>query len=138
MVAGGSPAARAGLRPGDVLTHIDGVSILTRAGARRFGGVEPGQKVRVTVLRDGRAITRELTLGRRPEARASAMAGVRPAKPVTPATPAARRELRYTGKLDEVSVEVWSAGAPTVERVGDTMVISVGGTIVRLKIDPRK
>jgi predicted metalloprotease with PDZ domain len=135
MVAGGSPAARAGLRPGDVLTHIDGVSILTRAGARKFGSVEPGQKVRVTVLRDGRSITRELTLGRRPEARAAAAVAATPAQPVRPA---ARRELRYTGKLDDVSVEVWSGGAPTVERVGDTMVISVGGTTVRLKVDPRK
>lgn len=135
MVAGGGPAARAGLRPGDILTHIDGVSILTPAGAKKFGGVVPGQKVRVAVLRDGRSITRELTLTRRPEARAAeAAAGTTP----RPSTPAARRELRYTGRLEDVTVEVWSTGGPTVERAGDTMVISVGGTVVRLKVEPKK
>lgn len=49
----GSPAARAGLRRGDVITKIDGISILTPAGGRRFGTVRPGQPVKLTVLRDG-------------------------------------------------------------------------------------
>ena len=138
MVAPGSPAARAGFRPGDVLTHIDGTSILTSAGARKFGRVIPGQKVRVTVLRDGRTITRELTLTRRPEARAAAVAGVVAGTPPSPMSPAARRELRYTGRLEDVTVEVFSSGGPTVERIGDTMVITAGGTVVRLKVDPRK
>jgi hypothetical protein len=134
MVAGGSPAARAGLLPGDVITRIDGISILTSAGARRFGGVVPGQKVKLTVRRGARSITREMTLLARPEARA--VAAARPARAATPPTPPiARRPLRYTGKFEGVSVEVWSAGGPTVERIGDTMVISVGGTVVKLKLD---
>lgn len=49
----GGPAARAGLRRGDVITHIDGVSILTPDGGRRFGAILPGQSVRWTLLRDG-------------------------------------------------------------------------------------
>jgi hypothetical protein len=133
MVAGGSPAARAGLLPGDVITHIDGVSILTPAGAKRFGGVVPGQKVKLTVRRSGRSLTREMTLVSRPEARA--VAAARPARAATPPIPVARRPLRYTGKFEGMSVEVWSSGGPTVERIGDTMVISVGGTVVKLKLD---
>ena len=134
MVAGGSPAARAGLRPGDVITHIDGVSILTPSGSRRFGGVVPGQKVKLTVRRDRTTLTREMTLVRRPEVRAAIAAGA----PSTRPPRVERRPLRYTGKFDDVSVEVWSSGGPTVERIGDTMVISVGGTVVKLKLDPAR
>jgi membrane-associated protease RseP (regulator of RpoE activity) len=49
----GSPAAHAGLRRGDVITQIDGHSILSPEGGRRFGATVPGQSVRWTVLRDG-------------------------------------------------------------------------------------
>ena len=53
MVEPGSPASRAGLRSGDVLTHIDRVALNTSEGGRKFGAVRPGQKVEFTVLRGG-------------------------------------------------------------------------------------
>ena len=136
MISAGGPAARAGLRRGDKLTHIDGYSITSAEGARRLGAVKPGQKVRLTVLRNGTVLTNELTLGRRPEARAAS--AVVAATPPSPRRPGVQRELRYTGKIDDVSVEVWSAAGSSVTRVGDTMVITVGGTVVRLKVDPKK
>ncbi|MGH9420256.1 MAG: PDZ domain-containing protein, partial [Thermoanaerobaculia bacterium] len=120
---------RAGLLAGDRVTEINGVSILTPRGGRLFGAVRPGQTVRVTVIRNGKTLTRELTLVSPPEARA-VVATWTP----TPRALAAKRELRYTGQLDNVSVEIWSAGGPTVEKSGDTMVITVGGSVVRLKI----
>jgi predicted metalloprotease with PDZ domain len=129
MVAKEGPAGRAGLLAGDRVTEIDGVSILSPRGARKFGAVRPGQSVRLTVLRDGKSLTRQLTLATRPEVRA-AIAAAAP----TPRAAAARRELRYAGQLDNVSVEVWSAGGPTVEKSGDTMVITVGTSVVRLKV----
>ena len=49
-----------------------------------------------------------------------------------------RRELRYSGRLEDVTVEVFSPGGPTVERVGDTMIITVGSSVVRIKVDPKK
>lgn len=117
---------------------IDGLSILSREGSRKFGGVVPGQRLRLTVERNGRPMTRELVIGTRPEVRAAIAASTpRPARPVIAATPPARRELRYTGKLEDVTVEVFSSGGPTVERVGDTMIITLGGSVVRLRVDPK-
>ena len=136
MISSGGPAARAGLRRGDRLTHIDGHSITSREGARRLGAVKPGQRVKLTVVRDRTTLTRELTLGRRPEARAAA--AVVAARAATTPRPALQRELRYTGKIDDVEVEVWSTAGSSVTRVGDTMVITVGGTVVRLKVDPKQ
>jgi hypothetical protein len=115
IVAPGSPADRAGLKTGDRITHINGVSILAPEGSRRFGAVMPGQRIRLTVVRNGTPITRELTLAQRP----------RPSYD--------KRSLRYTGRLSGVAVEVWSAAGATVQREGDTMVINVGGSTVRLK-----
>jgi membrane-associated protease RseP (regulator of RpoE activity) len=137
MVASNSPASRAGLRSGDRITHIDGISILTTAGRRRFGGVKPGQKIRLTIDRDGTSLVRELTLAERPEVRA-AIAATRATTSRAPLSPSVRRELRYTGKLEDVTVEVFSAGGPTVERNGDTMIITVGTSVIRLKVDPKK
>jgi len=37
------PSARAGIRRGDQLTHIDGISLLTPEGGRKFGSVSPGR-----------------------------------------------------------------------------------------------
>jgi membrane-associated protease RseP (regulator of RpoE activity) len=42
------------LRAGDVITAIDGHLITTREGGRRFGGLQPGTPVTLTVRRDGR------------------------------------------------------------------------------------
>ena len=49
----GSPAYVAGLRRGDVLLRIDGLSLLTVEGASKFGQVEPGQKVAFAYRRGG-------------------------------------------------------------------------------------
>jgi hypothetical protein len=49
-----------------------------------------------------------------------------------------RRELRYSGTLDNVTVEVWSPGGPSIEKTGDTMVITVGASVVRIRIDPNR
>jgi S1-C subfamily serine protease len=50
-----SPTGRAGMRPGDQLTHVDGVSLTSEQGWPRWHAIKPGQEVRLTYTRDGRS-----------------------------------------------------------------------------------
>ncbi len=63
----GSPAAAAGLQPGDLAVMLDGVEI---ENAARFdaaiGGKEPGAAVKLRLLRGGKERTVSVTLGSRP------------------------------------------------------------------------
>ena len=47
----GSPADRAGLRRGDVITHVDGLAITSDGGGRRIADIEPHESVRYTIRR---------------------------------------------------------------------------------------
>ncbi|HEY8164782.1 MAG TPA: PDZ domain-containing protein [Gemmatimonadaceae bacterium] len=114
-VAPDGPAAAAGILSGDLITHVDGISILTREGGKKFGALQPGQRVRLGLLRGGVPITRELRLARRPGFASES------------------RPLRYSGKVRDVSIEVWSGSGTTAEQVGDTLIITIGNSVVRLK-----
>ncbi len=63
----GSPAARAGLRNGDVLVALNGERMeSSRTLIRAVSIVPPGQTVRLTVVRDGRQQELTVQVGRRP------------------------------------------------------------------------
>ncbi len=65
-VVPGSPAASAGLGVGDVITHLDGDPVLDgRDALNRVASMRPGTVVELEVLRDGRAMTIEATIGER-------------------------------------------------------------------------
>jgi serine protease Do len=72
LIAGverGSPAARAGIRQGDTVVAINGERVETsRALVRTIAAVPPGQTVRLSVMRDGRASEVPVQVGRRPPA----------------------------------------------------------------------
>jgi putative serine protease PepD len=65
-VEANSPAARAGLQVGDLLTHVAGKAV---AGSAELAGVvadhQPGETVEVSVLRAGQPLTVPVTLGTR-------------------------------------------------------------------------
>ena len=59
-----SPAAKAGLKAGDVITSINDVKVKdSRDLARQIGGLTPNMRVAVGYLRDGKAQTTSVTLG---------------------------------------------------------------------------
>jgi serine protease Do len=62
-----SPAARAGLRQGDVVTAINGERIgSSRALVRTVAAVPPGQTLQLSVVREGREREVPVQVGRRP------------------------------------------------------------------------
>jgi len=63
----GSPAARAGLRPGDLVIALNGEAIAnSRALVRGVAGRPPGETVRLTLERGGRKVELAVQIGRRP------------------------------------------------------------------------
>ena len=63
----GSPAAAAGLQPGDTITQIDGKHVSSTAGfIATIDTFQPGQKVTFTVRRGGQTKHVQLTLATRP------------------------------------------------------------------------
>jgi serine protease Do len=64
-VVPGSAAARAGLRPDDLVIAVDGRSVASRAAVQQvLGGLAAGDPVRFTVVRDGAVV--DCDLGPRP------------------------------------------------------------------------
>ena len=66
----GSPAAKAGIAAGDVITAVDGKDVKdARDLARKIGAMAPGTAVRLAVLHNGETKTMSLTLGQLPDQR---------------------------------------------------------------------
>jgi putative serine protease PepD len=72
-VASGSPAAKAGLKAGDLITAVNGTKVTSTDGfiAAVFGD-DPGQTVTLTVQRNGQTNQVKVTLGNRPASPANA------------------------------------------------------------------
>jgi serine protease Do len=66
----GSPASKAGILAGDVITAVDGNDVKdSRDLARKIGTMAPGTSVKLSILRKGEAKTVSLTLGQLPDQR---------------------------------------------------------------------
>jgi len=67
QVISGTPADKAGLEAGDVVTKLDGTTITSEADLSAvIDGKRPGDKMTVTYLRDGKSATVTVTLTSRP------------------------------------------------------------------------
>jgi serine protease Do len=72
----GSPAAKAGIVAGDVITAVDGKDVRnSRDLARRIASIAPGTSVTLAVLHNGENKTVSLTLGQLPEQRQASAGG---------------------------------------------------------------
>jgi serine protease Do len=70
-----SPAAKAGIMAGDVITTLDGTTVTdSRTLARKIGAMAPGTSIKLGVLHNGSEKTVTLTLGTLPDERQASAA----------------------------------------------------------------
>jgi serine protease Do len=127
----GTPAAKAGLQPGDVVTAVDGTAVTSpRDLALDIAAIKPGSDTKIELLRDGsqQSVTAQITL-LTPTATASAEPG-NGGKPsiglaLAPLTPEARQELDLPAKTKGAVVAEVQPGSPAEAaglRQGDVLV----------------
>ena len=62
-----SPAEEAGLKRDDIVLKVDGHDVEdSRAFRSRIATTAPGKKVKLTILRNGKELTKKVTIGKRP------------------------------------------------------------------------
>ncbi len=62
-----SPAARSGLKPGDILVGVKGTPVADGYEAmNRVAGTRPGESIAITIIRLGQKLSLEVTVGTRP------------------------------------------------------------------------
>ena len=70
LIAGvmrGSPADKAGIKPGDVLIQVDGKKVKdAQVMLDLIAALQPGSAARFTVKREGRDLALGITIGKRP------------------------------------------------------------------------
>jgi len=140
-------AAKAGIKPGDTIVRVDDSPVrTTRDLINDVSSREPGQAVRLTVLRDSRQVTATVTLAERrgeenPEVRPSSLqegpreqgTADRLGLQVTELTPEIRRELATGPEVAGVVVEDVQNVSPAADQglaAGD-VITEVNGRPVR-------
>ncbi len=108
-VVEGSPAAKAGIRAGDVFQSVNGRRIRNEEALfEMFAGFQPRQKIRLVMRRGGRQVELAVTLGKAPEEGAETPRRERPRREGT-----AARGKPYVG----VEIEAADSGGLNVVEV---------------------
>ena len=158
-----SPADKGGLRRGDKLTEINGLSLLSDEGAHLFGSVKPGQPVKWTFEREGETKTALVVAGARPgqageyaqgfeqlqkqlgnleiqnlddaELRKQLTEMQRTFEETRRPTPATRQKVRWTGSVGDADVTVQGLAnvSVTTDEESGEIVITTGETTIRIK-----
>jgi membrane-associated protease RseP (regulator of RpoE activity) len=119
-----SLAESSGIRVGDLLTAIDGLSLLTEEGSRRFASAAAGDEVRLTFERASKLVDVSLVLGRIATGREQQIASV------------GQLSARYSGAYGDVDIDIWSDDAVNVSRDSTgAMLLRTGTTLIRVRAD---
>jgi serine protease Do len=129
-VSDGSPAERAGLKPGDIITEYDGRKVERASDLpRAVAGTPVGREVRLSVIRDGKPVTLSTRIAALDAKEAAQAEGGEKAKPalglaVQPLTPALAQQLgvRTTQGLVVQNVQEGSPAADAGFERGDVIV----------------
>jgi S1-C subfamily serine protease len=61
------PADRAGVKPGDILTEVDGKRVIDSSSMLNLvAALQPGKNARLQLMRSGKKIELPVTVGKRP------------------------------------------------------------------------
>jgi serine protease Do len=135
-----TPAAKAGLRAGDIITSVNGQRIQTaRDLSRQIAGLGPQREARIGFLREGREQVVAVTLEALPDGSADARGGMDRRGPSQPPQDGegARLGLRLAPGADGVEVAQVEPGSPAERnglREGD-VILEVAGKAVRRPAD---
>jgi serine protease Do len=129
----GTPAAKAGLRSGDVLVSVNGQPVAdARDLSRRIAGIKPGSKVDIVYLRDGKERTAQVELGLLPNRDTASLQG-RDDRGAEKSSLRLGLQLAPAGRGEEgvavVEVDPDGPAAGKGIREGDT-ILEVGGKAV--------
>jgi serine protease Do len=138
-----SPAAKAGVAAGDVITAIDGAAIKdSRELARKVGSMAPGSRVKMTLTRKGEVKTMDLTLAKMPDQKQAKAQGEKDASTDGPRLGLNLAPAKDVGGAGSEGVAVVGVdpNGPASERgikTGD-VILDVGGKTVANVADVRK
>ena len=115
-----SPAAKAGLKTGDVITELNGKKITDASDLQlTVGQTKPGSTIKLGLLRDGKSMTLPVTLeamGRRDkegnEVAETAQGKARWGLGLADVTPEVRQELQAPGNVHGAVIEQVKPGSP--------------------------
>jgi len=124
----GSPADKAGVKSGDVITAVDGKDINNALDlSRTIAGKNPGTKVELSIWRDGKEQTITVELGKLDEAKVAEddqQQQVQPEEPSAPAPTSVGLTLVPNSDSDGLLVQDVDPASPAAEKgfaVGDTI-----------------
>lgn len=129
-----TPAAKAGLRSGDVIISVDGASVESpRELSRRIAGLGPKRQTQIGFVRNGREQTVSVQLEALPERAAEARTGRNDAEGGAQQGEGPRLGLRLAPSADGVQVAEVEPGSPAAKtglREGD-VILDVAGKSVK-------
>ena len=106
------PAAKAGLKRGDIITAVDGKTVTNRDDLRfSIAQTLPGTKINVKYLRDAKPFSLDVTLGKLPDDNASDGEWI-PGVSVSALGPDLRKELRITDQVEGIIISDVAESSP--------------------------